>query len=281
VSHGPWPRQPRSGCSSNLARRVLRSLGGDTWYEVECRQCNGSWSSVAAFASGTQANNMVDNLNNDVFSRPGADLDFIHVHRYPNGQYAVVWAGVTWCNNHSCSTTLCNTSRKTYERLYLAGAITNIKRVTDEDVSFYGRPAWRIAYIWVRNIKNAINGWNATKGAENIPLFGSGFIIPPPTQGTWSGGARTRAASRYGYSECQPNITVATGAEIFHTMDLVIARPSDTSWSLNQWMKVTYAGKSIRARLVDVSGTTKVDLSRGVATYLEFPGSGNVTIDDP
>lgn len=281
MSHGPWPRHPRSGCSSNQARKVLRQVGGDTWYDVQCKKCDGTWSgAVAGFVDPAQADNMVANLNG-IFTTLGADLDFIHMHRYGDGQYAAVWSGVRWFNDDSQVTSLCTSTKKTYEPLYKADGVTAIKRVTSADESFYGLPPWKVAYNWVKNIKNVLNGWNCTKGAVNIPLFQSGFIIPPPSQTEWNLGSITKAGSRYGYGECQPNVTVATGAEIFHCMDFSIARPSDTSWTLNKWVKVTYAGTSAHARLIDVCGTTKVDLSRGLATYLGFPGSGNVTVSNP
>ena len=52
-------------------------------------------------------------------------------------------------------------------------------------------------------------------------------------------------------------------------------------WQRNQCVKVTYLRRSCRARLVDVCGCEHLDLSRGLATYLGFPGEGIVTVSRP
>lgn len=282
MSHGPVPRQPRSGCSSNQARRIQINDPGGPLYVVQCKTCGGSWSDVASFRAASQADNMVNNLNG-IFAIPNADLDFIHISRSTSDdQYRAVWSGVRWYNDHSQVTSLCDTSKKTYEPLYLHTGVTVIKNVTPEDETFYGRDPWSVAYLWVKNIKSVINGWNCSKGATNIPLIASGFIPVPPTQTNWSRGTITKAGSHYGFggSECQPNLATAN-SEIFHTMDFTIAVPNDESWGLNQWVKVTYGSKSARARITDRAGRPKIDLSRGLSTYLGFPGSGNITLSNP
>ena len=279
MSHGTVPRQPRSSCASNQARKIQINDPGGILYVVQCKTCGGSWSEVATFRDGTQADNMVSNLNG-IFAIDNADLDFIHIHRAADDQYRAVWSGVKWFNDHSNITELCDTSKKTYEPLYKANGITVIKNVTQADENFYGRDPWSVAYLWVKNIKAVVNGWNCSKDATNLSLIASGFIPVPPTQTNWSRGTISKAGSHYGLGECQPNLATANG-EIFHTMDFIIAVPNDETWGLNEWVKVTFNGKSARARVTDRAGRPKIDLSRGLSEYLNFQGSGTITLSNP
>lgn len=251
---------------------------------VQCRKCDGTWFDVALFNSSTAADGMVTNLNS-IFGKSAADLDFIHPTRLTDGDYAVIWAGVVWCNDHSCSTRLCG-GATTYESLYKYTGATVIKRVTQDDINKYGTDPWKIALKWANNIRYSVNGWNCSKGAVGASLVNDGriFQIPRPSS-SWDRANETWGATRYGYGECQPNFQTSTG-EIFHTMDLVVAVPGNRKdedrFRRNKWVRVEYAGKSAVARFADVCGCRdKVDLSRGLATYLGHPGSGNVILKRP
>jgi hypothetical protein len=291
VTHGPYPRQPRPGCHANHAR-VVHVGGGHRHFSVQCRTCNGGWFSVAQFRHVAGANTLKQNLNS-VFSRPAADLDFIHPTRLPDGDYAVVWSGTTWCRQGNCKTTVGDCSggkgHTTFESLYKAQGELVLKRVTKEDIDWYGRPPWKIALSWANNIRKPINGWNCTKGAQpplsTGPVFG-GVILPLHAATDWDYPPVKMIATVYGYGECQPSFLTANG-EIFHTMDLTLAVPyahyGTKKWARNQWVKIGFrpTGRTVRARLTDVCGCDHVDLSRGVARYLKMQGTGKVTVSRP
>jgi hypothetical protein len=284
MSHGTFPRQPRAGNAENAARVV--SHAGPAYMGVECRGSNGAWFEVAQFAGGARARAMRDALEG-IFSQPGADLEFIHMSRRSTGAYVVVWPSVRWSQDDAVTTSIggcpAGTEYTTSEALYRTGPRVTIADVTADDVHWYGRPAHEIAFLWTNNVRYAVNGWNATKDAMESPVA-SGVVPVLPAATDWDFAPVTKAGTYYGYGECQPNFTVASG-EIFHTMDLLVAVPYSTRgqarWQRNQWVKVRYGRRSCRARLVDVCGCEHLDLSRGLATYLRFPGEGRVTVSRP
>jgi hypothetical protein len=284
MTHGTFPRQPREGNPDNAARVVEHTAQG--YVGVECLQTDSTWFEVAQFAGGSRAGAMRDQLEL-IFSKPAADLEFIHMARRATGPYVVVWPTMRWDEDDSVTTTVggcpAGTEYTTSEPLYRTGPQLVIASVTSDDVDWYGRPPHEIAFMWTNNIRLAVNGWNATKDAMSPPIA-SGVVPLLPTPRDWDFAPVTKAGTYYGYGECQPNFTVASG-EIFHTMDLLVAVPSSTSdqarWQRNQWVKVTYGRRSCRARLADVCGCEHFDLSRGLATYLRFPGEGMVTVSRP
>jgi hypothetical protein len=284
VTHGTFPRQPREGNPDNAARVVAHT--GPAYYGVECLQTDSTWFEVAQFTGGTRARAMRDALER-LFTIPAADLEFIHMSRLPTGPYVVMWPNVRWIQDDSVTTTVggcpAGTEYTTSEALYRTGPRSVIGTVTSDDVRWYGRPAHRIAFLWTNNIRFAVNGWNATKDAMPTPVAG-GVVPVLPAASDWDFAPVTKAGTYYGYGECQPHFTVANG-EIFHTMDLLLAVPYSTRtqarWLRNQWVKVTFGHRSCRARLADVCGCEHLDLSRGLATYLRFPGEGRVTVSRP
>jgi hypothetical protein len=284
MTHGTFPRQPREGNPANGARVVEHT--GPAYFGLECRQTDSTWFEVAQFAGGNRARAMRDQLEL-IFARPAADLEFIHMTRRSTGAYAVVWPTVKWDEDDSTTTTVggcpSGTEYTTSELLYRTGPPVTIASVTASDVDRYSRPAHEIAFLWTNNIRFAVNGWNSTKDAMPSPIA-SGVVPVLPAAHDWDFAPVTKAGTYYGYGECQPSFTVATG-EIFHTMDLLIAVPFSTRdqarWQRNQWVKITFGRRSCRARLVDVCGCEHLDLSRGLATYLRFPGEGMVTVSRP
>ena len=283
MTHGTSPRQPRAGLPDNDARVVQHS--GPAYFGVECVLTDGTYFEVAQLSSGARARAMRDALD-ALFAKPAADLEFIHMTRLRDG-YAVVWPTVKWVQDDSVTTTVggcpAGTPYTTSEKLYKTSPLSTITTITADDVSWYGIPAWEVAFLWTNNIRYAVNGWNATKDSMPSPLF-SGVIPVLPAATDWDFDPVTKDATYYGYGECQPNFQTANG-EIFHTMDLLVAVPGNATtsprWARDRWVKITYGRRSVRARLVDVCGCNHLDLSRGLATYLRFPGSGRVRVSRP
>ena len=284
MTHGTYPRQPREGNPENRARMVEHT--GPRYFAVECLQTDSSWFEVAQFAGGSRARAMWDRLAS-IFAQPGADLEFIHMTRRPRGPYAVVWPTVRWVRDDSVTTTVggcpAGAEYTTSEALNRTGPQTVIGAVGAADVDHYGLAAHEVAFLWTNNIRYAVNGWNATKDAMPAPVA-SGVVPVLPASEDWDFAPVTKAGTYYGYGECQPHFTAANG-EIFHTMDLLVAVPYSTRdqerWRRNRWVKVTFGRRSCRARLVDVCGCEHLDLSRGLATYLGFPGEGRITVSRP
>jgi hypothetical protein len=285
VTHGTFPRQPRAGNPANAARVVAHT--GPAYFGVEALQTDATWFEVAQFAGGARARGMRDQLNT-LFSKPAADLEFIHMtRRRVSGEYAVVWPRMKWFQDDSVTTTVgdcpAGTPYTTSEALYRSSPLFTIATVTADDIAWYGLRAFEIAFLWTNNVRYAVNGWNATKDAMPTPVA-SGVVPVLPDASGWNFDPVRKAATYYGYGECQPNFTTANG-EIFHTMDLLVAVPysarTQARWQRNQWVKVSYGPRSTRARLVDVCGCEHLDLSRGLATYLKFPGEGRVTVSRP
>jgi hypothetical protein len=286
VTHGTFPRQPRAGNPDNAARVVEHPRR--SYFGVEVLQTDGTWFEAAQFAGGARARRMRDRLD-ALFAKPAADLEFVHMtRRRVSDEYAVVWPGVKWFLDDSVTTMVgqCSATSEDYitsEALYQPSPQSTIATVTREDTRWYGLPAAKVAFLWTNNIRFAVNGWNATKDAMPSPVA-SGFVPVLPMATDWNFDAVTKEATFYGYGECQPNFTTANG-EIFHTMDLLVAVPASTRdqarWRRNQWVRVTYGRRSTRARLVDVCGCEHLDLSRGLATYLGFPGGGTVRVSRP
>jgi hypothetical protein len=281
-----YPRQPRDGCLPNLASAVKAGTA-HPHLEVRLDLCGGGPAFTAMqMVSGRRARAAAANLNT-LFSKPGADLDFIHMTRLGDGTYSVVWAPVTWSQSGKTTTDIgscgAGTPYTTNENLYRPSPLFEITPVRAEDEDWYGIPDWKIAFMWANNIRYAVNGWNSTKDVVEPPYF-SGVIRLLPEATRWKHPAVTLKGTRYGYGECQPNFTMANN-EFFHTMDLVLAVPGShkdqPKWARDQWVTVTYRGRSAHARITDVCGCDNVDLSRGLATYLGFPGSGKVTVSKP
>jgi hypothetical protein len=289
---GPNPRQPRSGCASNFAEsRYVRQTG---LYDVTVGStCSGASAVVARMRNGDRARQLVARLN-DIFGRPRADLDFITPgigsDPFASNQYAVIWSQVTWYPD--CSQYTDTTDGRTYELVYTGyndkSKVTTLITIVQADVDLYGKPRWRIALDWANNIRNYVNGWNCTKSPDspNPPtLQCNGFICPlkvPTGNATSSGTAR---ATHYGGGESflLPNFAMSNG-DIFHTNDLTIAVHSSLSSLDNRWVRISYGGKSVVARVTDRGGSSDkpIDLSRGgVSHYLGFPGSGTVSYGPP
>jgi hypothetical protein len=163
-----------------------------------------------------------------VFAKPAADLDFIHPTKLPDGDYAVEWAGVLWCQGGNCHTKVGNCdggpgdSHATYESLYKSQGEVVLKHVTKDDMDWYGRPPWKIALLRGRTTSaSPINGWNSTKGAQpplpdradrssgQIPLLARRFT-------DWNYPPVRMTATVYGYGECQPNFQTANGGDLPH-----------------------------------------------------------------
>jgi hypothetical protein len=267
------------------------------------KDTSGTWNNAIRVTTLARATTIADRLNNDVFSESEADLDFITPSYDPStSQYTVVWSGVKWSNSYSTSV---SNGYTTKERLYTgcdiawsntSGTQDNsayksksfvkiIGTVTAADITQLSKPAWEIAFMWANKIREYVNGWNCTKDATGgAPLIASGYI--PQLAGTnqnYSGDVATFTGTYYGVGETQPNFTTANN-NIFHTCDLVVARPSNVStsvWALNKWIKLTYNNKSVVARIVDECNVNTVDLSGGGAAYALGFVSGNITVSAP
>lgn len=287
-------RQPRSGTRSNKAKYVKSG----SRYNVQLLDLSvttETYKTVFSVESESRASTICDRLNS-IFSNSRADLDFI-TPGYSNGYYVVLWSGTTWLG--SSTYTEKTENGETYEDLYRGcklpyftssgtanykykdGAATNIVTVTDADVSYTGSKKWEIALDWANKIRNVVNGWNCSKSGT-MPLHQNGQIYRLASMtGSYSKTMTGVAASYYGAGEKQPAITTANN-DIFHTLDLTVAIPKGNSpgLTLNTWVKVTYGGTSVVARVTDECGTTKVDLSTGLANALGYK-SGNVTLSKP
>jgi hypothetical protein len=283
------PRHPRSGNTANQARSVTTS--GQYW--VQLTNASGTWTNAIRVTDSTRASTIATRLN-DIFAISNADLDFISPSYDPDtSTYTVVWSGVKWDSSFTTTTTnMGSTSEYLYTGCHFGTqsfrSKTNVKliaSVTSADMTLLGLTAWQIAFNWANGIRGIVNGWNCSKDSTGGYLISNGYIPNLiSVGGNWSGTSTTIAGSYYGLGETQPNFTIAN-TEIFHTCDLIVARPNttnNTSWPLNRWIKVTYNNKSVVARIADVCGTAKVDLSAGGVAYsLGFPGSGNVTVSTP
>jgi hypothetical protein len=197
----------------------------------------------------------------------------------------VIWSKVVWCDDHSCSTD--TGDGRTWEDVYKGWTnksnVLTLSTVTADDVDFYGKPRYKIALEWANNIRAFVNGWNCTKSPDYSGLVASGYI---PQLAVPSGVAPTsgsHSATYYGAGEFLPSLGTANG-DIFHTNDLTVAISSGglggysySKWK-NKWVEISYGGKSVVARVTDISGGP-IDLSAGgVADYLGFPGSGTVNM---
>lgn len=260
---------------------------------------NTSGTYVEAFKVSTldRANTIRDRLNELFNKNPGADLDFI-TPSYENGSYVVAWSGVQWFEALNVSTVTAK-GGTTYENLYASCYLTNkdykyasradnfkvLATVTDADVSLYGKPAWEVALTWANAIRNPINGWNCIKNSTDPEYYGNLPLtiaqLKTPT-GSISG-TRTVGCTIYGIGEMLPSFTTGN-TDIFHTCDLTIAQAKDQSLGTNKWVKLTYNGLSVVARVTDTSDlTTNIDLSSGVAYALGIKGSvtSGITISPP
>jgi hypothetical protein len=290
-------RQPRAGNSANAAQSVTSS--GQHW--VQLKNSSGAWNNAIRVTTAARATTIASRLNNQVFNEPEADLDFITPSYDPeSNQYIVVWSGVKWSSSFATTT---STGYTTQERLYTGcniawssgsqnnsaykakSFVVTIATVTAADVTLLGKPEWEIAFMWANKIREYVNGWNCTKDSTGgAPLIASGYI--PQLAGTnqnYSGTTTAYNGTYYGVGEAQPNFTMANN-DIFHTCDLIVARPNNSStsvWTLNKWIKLTYNEKSVVARIADTCGTSSLDLSGGGTAYALGFISGNITVSAP
>jgi hypothetical protein len=246
---------------------------------------------VARFQTAGRARDFADALST-VFLKPRADLDFITPgvgsDSWATNKQSVIWSKVVWCDDHSCDTD--TGDGRTWEDVYKGWTsksnVLTLSTVTTEDVDFYGKPRHKIALEWANNIRAFVNGWNCTKSPDYSGLVASGYI---PQLAVPSGVAPTsgsHSATYYGAGEFLPSLGMANG-DIFHTNDLTVAISSGglggysyQTWK-NKWVEISYGGKSVVARVTDISGGP-IDLSAGgVADYLNFPGSGTVQYGPP
>lgn len=286
-------RQPRSGTRNNNAKYV-KSGSRYNIQLLDLSVTTETYQTVFSVESESRANTICTRLN-QIFANSKADLDFI-TPGYSNGYYVVLWSGTTWLG--SGTYTEKTEAGNTYEDLYRGcklpyykgketcnypykdGASTNIITVTDADETYVGKNKWEIAFDWANKIRNVVNGWNCSKsGTVTLHQQGKIYLLASMT-GSYSQ-TKTVSATYYGAGELQPSITTANN-DIFHTLDLTVAIPSGNApnLTLNTWVKVTYNGKSVVARVTDECGTTSLDLSTGLANALGFK-SGNVTISKP
>lgn len=283
-----WPRQPRSGNPENEAEVASRT----TRFYVRLKNTSDEFTSAFYVSSQARAEEIVDNLN-EIFAIPGADLDFI-TPGYKNGAYVVLWSGTKWFQDQSYADT--TNAGKTYENLYAGCVKYNseagenykyykasnskvIATITSSDAANYDMDEWELALEWANAIRNIVNGWNCSKDSTG-DLVHNGKINRLAVPDTSYTGNRSITATYYGAGERQPAFTTANN-DIFHTCDLTVARPKGTTYlSIDSWVKVTYNGKSIVARVTDTCGTSALDLSCGLATALDFT-SGTVTISAP
>lgn len=143
--------------------------------------------------------------------------------------------------------------------------------------------------LWANSIRYFLNGWNCSKGAtfdigtpDHLIHNGKIFQLASMENGSYKS-THTLSATYYGVGELLPGPTTRNG-DIFHTLDLTVARPANFSaYGLyeNMWVRVTYGNNSIVARVTDLSDVNAIDLSAGLAVALGFKGTGIVTISPP
>lgn len=277
-----WPRQPRANLYSNLAQRNIST--------VQLRDSSGAWNNAFVAYDTARADTIVATLNS-IFAIPGADLDFI-TPGFDNGNYVVLWSGVTWDNSLSVSTTTGNGS-KTYEQLYKGSTsrsdIKIICTISDYDCIAEEKKPWEIAFNRANAIRNIVNGWNCTKDAtlpQGQTLYSNGTIPQlSAIAGKYAGPVTSLTATIFGKGETLPSFYTGN-TNIFHTCDLVIARPkakaSDSNWAYNKWIQISRGTTSVMARIVDQSGGDNIDLSiGGVAYALNMSGTQTVTVSPP
>lgn len=286
-------RQPRSGTRQNNARY----LKSGTRYNIQLLDLavtTTSYRTAFSVEDLTRAQTICDRLN-EIFKNSRADLDFI-TPGYANGCYVVLWSGTTWLGKDvfTQETEVGNTYEDLYRGCklpwydesgahyykYRNGSPTIIATVTDTDVTYNKKSAWEIAFDWANSIRSVVNGWNCSEDAT-FPLIFEGKIYKlQPLTGSYDS-SRSVSATYYGAGEMQPSARTANN-DIFHTLDLTVAIPKGNApgLELNTWVKVTYGKISVVARVADTCGTTKLDLSTGLANALGFK-DGTVTISKP
>lgn len=295
-----FPRQPRTGNPSNNAKVVVS--GGKNW--IALRNTSGTYVNSFYVSTKNRATIICNTLNNLFDNYPGADLDFI-TPSYMNNCYVVAWSGVKWFEDKSFSTTTTNHGT-TYENLYASCQINNahyddnyayssradnfmvLATVTNDDTQAYGIPAWELALKWANAIRSPINGWNCGKDCTKQSVFEENFALTipqlkTPTQSI-SQTASNLGCTIYGLGEKLPGFNTGN-MDLFHTCDLTIAQSPYRKLGYNKWVKITYNGKSVVARVTDQSSLpeNKIDLSAGVAYALGITGalSGGLTISPP
>lgn len=301
ITEDTFQRQPREGMGVNEARMVYNS--SKAVWDVQLRNYakDGSFFTALQFESEWRAEQITARFNK-LFEDHTADLDFI-TPSYIGGTYVVIWSGTTWLGKNVFTQETIDQG-ETYEDLYRGCKLPMvgnkyykysqeepvvIATVTNDDLRLYNNNnPWEVAFQWANTIRSCVNGWNCSKYAslkdtgEPDGLVNHGYIyVLNPIVGKYAS-QRTIDASYYGVGEKQPGVQTANG-DIFHTLDLTVARPANNEpgLRLNTWIRVTYNGKSIVARVTDVCGTNDLDLSAGLALAVGFPGTGQVTISAP
>lgn len=303
-----FQRQPRAGMGVNEARMIYNT--SKAIWEVQLRNYakDGSFYPALQFVSEWRAEQITARLNK-LFEDHTADLDFI-TPSYIGGTYVVIWSGTTWLGKGVFTQKTIDYG-ETYEDLYRGCKLQKvgggkypysdeepvvIATVTTDDVQIYNnKNPWEIAFEWANTIRSCVNGWNCSKYAalinpnDGIPyLVNDGYIyVLKSVIGKYTS-QRDIEASYYGVGELQPGVQTANG-DIFHTLDLTVAVPTflyNAGLVYNMWVKVTYNGSSIVARVTDRCGRNdRLDLSAGLALALGFPqnstGVINVTISAP
>ena len=149
-----FPRQPRAGEPANAARVVAHThpaYDGSSAPPPHPARGSRSRSSPAPRARGT----VRDRLNT-LFSKPAADLDFIHMMRWAaTDAYEV---GGPRCDGIRTAsiTTQVGSARIRRPTTPPGGALrvfepVTLATVTDADRSWYGLPAHEIAFLWTKH----------------------------------------------------------------------------------------------------------------------------------
>lgn len=289
-----YPRQPQAGNPKNIA--AAATISGKHW--VRMRDENNVWKNAFSVSTLQRAQIIRDRLNNLFDNYPGTDLDFI-TPSYMGDNYVVGWSGVQWFENKSYCTQTRN-GGTTYENLYAACAndycnypyasrdnFMLLASVTADDVKAAGVPAWELALTWANEIRYISNGWNCIKDSTdpshygNTPRTIAKLKVPSaniPAQTVNVG------CTIYGIGETLNQFTTGNG-DIFHTCDLTIAESAQRIFGYTKWIKLTYNGKSVVAKVTDRSAmaANMIDISGGVAYALGIKGrlSSGIIISAP
>ena len=225
--------------------------------------------SVGSYNPGQRAEVTAGRLNT-IFADTKRELDFI-TPAWISSDYVVASAHV---RRGDGQLTFKNYPYTIYEDLYDTN-LNLICTVTTADATSYGMNPAALALNWARNIRGALQSSDLNCLNEHV---NSSRQLIVPTQSYV--GNKNVTATYYGMGEQLLNPYTSNG-EIFHTCDLTIASGL-SDLPRNCWVKVTYSGKSIIARVNDTAPANIIDLSYGgIAKALGFPGSGTVNISAP
>lgn len=225
--------------------------------------------SAGGYNPGQRAEITADRLNT-IFADAKRDLDFI-TPAWIGGDYVVASAHVRRGDGQVTFKSYPNTI---YEDLYDTN-LNSICTVTAADATAYSMTPAALALSWARNIRGALQSSDLNCLGE--PVKSSRQLVVPSQ--SYSGNKNV-TATYYGAGEQLLNPYTSNG-EIFHTCDLTIASGL-SDLPRNCWVKITYSGKSVIARVNDTAPANTIDLTYGgVAKALGFPGSGTVNISAP